>query len=85
VESCSHGMCKLHNLCIDFNDVVPPAPFHEDRREDDTDDVFMNVYSAENLGTWPENSHNSSERRNRITQYLKSQSFRRPTHANSRA
>jgi hypothetical protein len=54
----------------------------EDFAEGDTSEVFMNLYNNENMGEFPANADNSSQRRLRMTEYFKNQGWRRPTHAN---
>jgi hypothetical protein len=84
--------CKLHNLRIDFrinqNDATEgfgQARQPEDHATGDTSEVFMNQYNSENAGEWPENSDGCSERRVKITRYLQSNGFRRPTALNTKA
>jgi len=78
---------KLHNVCIDFNqsdDHIETMP--EDFDLDDTAEVMMNLYNNENLGVLDVPSHNSSERRKKLTAWLESKGLRRPlVNNNSRA
>jgi len=70
---------KLHNVCLDFkqsDDVIPTMP--EDFDANDTAEVMMNLYNEENLGVLEIPSHNSSDRRKKITAWLDSRGLRRP-------
>ena len=59
----------------------------EDHAEGDSAELFMNEFQIENVGSFPNNSDNSSLKRLQITEYLKQQGFRRPPHGrcNSKA
>jgi hypothetical protein len=73
---------KLHNLCIDFGQQnFTTGTMAEDHEESDSAEIFMNEYNRENIGLFPANADNSSQRRLNITGYLKAQGWARPPHA----
>jgi hypothetical protein len=77
--------CKLHNICIDFNDSIQ-SRLYKDILEDDQWEVLENNNSVDRELIAPAQGASGNKRRE-ITAYLDLQGFRRPQYAqaNSRA